>query len=320
MASAGYGQRAGAVTLHTATCCREVLGDLLLPIRASGERTGSLWLRQSRAGCLATQGERGRGSLALAGTCRRLGAGGLSGNAGYPGPGIPLRRRPSSRRRRSPAAGGGDRWADPSWRSLAWPSPWSAQGCSSAPAMLLRPARTRSRRFVCKGLSCSTPPGSSAAPWLVSASSSPPLSWPCASGRPGIICGEAGAGRSHQPGPRSSTLPSHLHVHGVSAGDMATILARQILPGPGGEPARPTWRSPTDRGSPRPPGGTAHGRRGLPRPRRKIGWPDGHLSPKAVMTITDRHPVLVTHRPRPCVAHRPARRPRLRIGNRTDDH
>jgi hypothetical protein len=67
MASAGYGQRAGAVTLHTATCCREVLGDLLLPIRASGERTGSLWLRQSRAGCLATQGERGRGSLALAG-------------------------------------------------------------------------------------------------------------------------------------------------------------------------------------------------------------------------------------------------------------
>jgi hypothetical protein len=290
MASAGYGQRAGAVTLHTATCCREVLGDLLLPIRASGERTGSLWLRQSRAGCLATQGERGRGSLALAGTCRRLGAGGLSGNAGYPGPGIPLRRRPSSRRRRSPAAGGGDRWADPSWRSPAWPSPWPAQGCSSA------------------------------APWLVSASSSPPLSWPCASGRPGIICGEAGAGRPHQPGPRSSTLPSHLHVHGVSAGDMATILARQILPGPGGEPVRPTWRSPTDRGSPRSPGGTAHGRRGLPRPRRKIGWPDGHLSPKAVMTITDRHPVLVTHRRRPCVAHRPARRPRLRIGNRTDDH
>ena len=37
-----------------------------------------------------------------------------------------------------------------------------------------------------------------------------------------------------------------------------------------------------------------------PRPPDKFGWPDGHLSPKALLTITVGHPVPVTHRPCPC--------------------
>jgi hypothetical protein len=52
-----------------------------------------------------------------------------------------------------------------------------------------------------------------------------------------------------------------------------------------------------------------HWRRGSPGHPSKVGWPDGHLSPKAVMTITDRHPVPVTRRPRPCGAHGPVPRP-----------
>lgn len=62
-------------------------------------------------------------------------------------------------------------------------------------------------------------------------------------------------------------------------------------------------------GSPRPPGGTVHWRRGLPGHPDKARWPDGHLSPKAVMTITGRHPVPVTHRLCPRGAHGPAPRP-----------
>ena len=42
-----------------------------------------------------------------------------------------------------------------------------------------------------------------------------------------------------------------------------------------------------------------------PRPPDKFGWPDGHLSPKAVLTITVGHLVPVTHRPCPCGAHGP---------------
>jgi hypothetical protein len=40
----------------------------------------------------------------------------------------------------------------------------------------------------------------------------------------------------------------------------------------------------------------------------KVGWPDGHLSPKAVLTVTVGHLVPVTHWPCPCGAHGPVPR------------
>jgi hypothetical protein len=43
--------------------------------------------------------------------------------------------------------------------------------------------------------------------------------------------------------------------------------------------------------------------------RTRCGWPDGHLSPKAVLTITVGHRVPVTRRPRPCGAHGTVPRP-----------
>ena len=44
-------------------------------------------------------------------------------------------------------------------------------------------------------------------------------------------------------------------------------------------------------------GGQCTGAAGSPGHPDKVGWPDGHLSPKAVLTITVGHPVPVTHRP-----------------------
>jgi hypothetical protein len=63
-------------------------------------------------------------------------------------------------------------------------------------------------------------------------------------------------------------------------------------------------------------GGQRTGAAGSPGHPDKVGWPDGHLSPKAVITITGRHPVPVTHRSRPRGAHGPAPRPGRRAGHR----
>jgi hypothetical protein len=58
------------------------------------------------------------------------------------------------------------------------------------------------------------------------------------------------------------------------------------------------------RGSPQPPGGTVHWRCGPQATRTRFRWPDGQLSPKAVLTITVGHPVPVTHRPPPWCSRR----------------
>jgi hypothetical protein len=56
-------------------------------------------------------------------------------------------------------------------------------------------------------------------------------------------------------------------------------------------------------------GGQCTGAAGSQATRTRFGWPDGQLSPKAVLTITVGHPVPVTHRPRACGAHGPVPRP-----------
>ena len=138
------------------------------------------------------------------------------------------------------------------WRLAHLPQRWHITAARTSAGTRLTGSRARRR---------SRPPGARRARracWCSGCGAS----WkvrPAPSPRPrSLVPAPTGMVRAARPLPQprpaiEHPTEVHLHLHGVPAQDIAAVLAQQIQPGPGREPARPPARLIADRGSPRRP-------------------------------------------------------------------